>query len=139
MWQRDVKYIINRWNVTGGENRGKDRVKTVVDMKLWVASNSLLASKPCRMRDCGKRLELGTDIFEDVANSFFGETSISLRARFIISLLGMLLHYVELNVLRHIFFFFFLLMSRFIREKYNLYFFSFQSYYSRSLLLILII
>lgn len=138
MWQRDVKYIINRWNVTGGENRGKDRVKTVVDMKLWVASNSLLASKPCRMRDCGKRLELGTDIFEDVANSFFGETSISLRARFIISLLGMLLHYVELNVLRHIFFFF-LLMSRFIREKYNLYFFSFQSYYSRSLLLILII
>lgn len=137
MWQRDVKYIINRWNVTGGENRGKDRVKTVVDMKLWVASNSLLASKPCRMRDCGKRLELGTDIFEDVANSFFGETSISLRARFIISLLGMLLHYVELNVLRHIFFF--LLMSRFIREKYNLYFFSFQSYYSRSLLLILII
>lgn len=139
MWQRDVKYIINRWNVTGGENRGKDRVKTVVDMKLWVASNSLLASKPCRMRDCGKRLELGTDIFEDVANSFFGETSISLRARFIISLLGMLLHYVELNVLRHIFFFFFLLMSRVIREKYNLYFFSFQSYYSRSLLLILII
>ena len=133
-----MKYIINRWNVTGGENRGKDRVKTVVDMKLWVASNSLLASKPCRMRDCGKRLELGTDIFEDVANSFFGETSISLRARFIISLLGMLLHYVELNVLRHIFFFF-LLMSRFIREKYNLYFFSFQSYYSRSLLLILII
>lgn len=116
MWQRDVKYIINRWNVTGGENRGKDRVKTVVDMKLWVASNSLLASKPCRMRNCGKRLELGTDIFEDVANSFFGETSISLRARFIISLLGMLLHYVELNVLRHIFFFFFTYVTVYTRK-----------------------
>lgn len=116
MWQRDVKYIINRWNVTGGENRGKDRVKTVVDMKLWVASNSLLASKPCRMRDCGKRLELGTDIFEDVANSFFGETSISLRARFIISLLGMLLHYVELNVLHHIFFFFFTYVTVYTRK-----------------------
>lgn len=126
MWQRDVKYIINRWNVTGGENRGKDRVKTVVDMKLWVASNSLLASKPCRMRDCGKRLALGTDIFEDVANSFFGETSISLRARFIISLLGMLLHYVELNVLRHIFFFFFYLCHGLYEKSITFIFFRFN-------------
>lgn len=120
MWQRDVKYIINRWNVTGGENRGKDRVKTVVDMKLWVASNSLLASKPCRMRDCGKRLELGTDIFEDVANSFFGETSISLRARFIISLLYVVtlcrISRIELNVLRHIFFFFFTYVTVYTRK-----------------------
>lgn len=130
MWQRDVKYIINRWNVTGGENRGKDRVKTVVDMKLWVASNSLLASKPCRMRDCGKRLELGTDIFEDVANSFFGETSISLRARFIISLLYVVtlcrISRIELNVLRHIFFFFFYLCHELYEKSITFIFFRFN-------------
>lgn len=47
-----------------------------------VASNSLVASKPCRMRDCGKRLER-PNIFEAVENSAFEETSVSLWVRFI--------------------------------------------------------
>lgn len=107
-WQRDVKYIINRWNITGGENRGKDRIKTV-DMKLWLPRILSWHRNRAECETVGN-VWSWTDIFEDVVNSFFGETSVSLRARFIISLLGMLLYYLEFrvelnNVWFHIFFF----------------------------------
>lgn len=124
-WQRDVKYIINRWNITGGENRGKDRVKTV-DMKLWLPRILSWHRNRAECETVGN-LWSWTDIFEDVVNSFFGETSVSLRARFIISLLGMLLYYLEFRVeLNNVWFhIFFLLTSQVTRKVYNLYLFFF--------------
>lgn len=91
-WQRDVKYIINRWNITGGENRGKDRVKTV-DMKLWLPRILSWHRNRAECETVGN-VWSWTDIFEDVefllrGNIGFPSSEIyNISARYVVILSG---------------------------------------------------